>query len=90
MAPWRRHAAPPGSFGIVEIKIGILNVTREVSIDSTLSGEEVSQRLADAIASNGVLDLSDDKGRRVIIPAQSIGYIDLGPENARKVGFGAV
>ena len=37
-------------------------------------------------ASIGVLDLSDDKGRRVIVPAQSIGYIDLGPENARKVG----
>lgn len=80
----------PGTFGLVDIKIGILNVTREVSIESNLTGEEVSQKLADAVASNGVLDLSDDKGRRVIVPAQSIGYIDLGPENARKVGFGAV
>ena len=80
----------PGTLGHVDIKIGILNVAREVSIESTLTGEEVSEKLAEAVASNGVLDLSDDKGRRVIVPAQSIGYIDLGPENARKVGFGAV
>ncbi|MBO1030892.1 DUF3107 domain-containing protein [Tessaracoccus sp. SD287] len=74
----------------MDIKIGILNVTREVSIESTLTGEEVSKKLSDALASNGLLDLSDEKGRRVIVPAQSIGYIDLGPENARKVGFGSV
>ena len=74
----------------MEIKIGIVNVAREVSIESTLSGEEVNQRVSEALASNGVLDLADDKGRRVLIPAQAIGYVDLGPENARRVGFGAV
>lgn len=74
----------------MEIKIGIVNVAREVSIESTLSGEEVNKRVSDALASNGVLDLADDKGRRVLIPAQAIGYVDLGPENARRVGFGAV
>lgn len=89
-ADWRWTLLPPGTLGHVDIKIGILNVTREVSIESTLTGEEVSKKLSDALASNGLLDLSDEKGRRVIVPAQSIGYIDLGPENARKVGFGSV
>ena len=74
----------------MEIKIGIVNVAREVSIESTLTGEDVSQRVADALASNGVLDRSDDKGRRVVVPAQNIGYVDLGPEHSRPVGFGSV
>lgn len=74
----------------MDIKIGIVNVAREVSIESTLTGEEVAAKVTAALESNGLLDISDDKGRRVIVPAQQIGYIDLGPENARKVGFGAV
>ncbi|MGA4668625.1 DUF3107 domain-containing protein [Propionibacteriaceae bacterium Y1923] len=74
----------------MDIKIGIVNVAREVSIESTLTGEEVAEKVTEALNSNGLLDLSDDKGRRVIVPAAQIGYIDLGPENARKVGFGAV
>ena len=35
---------------------------------------------------DGFIDL---KGRKVLIPAAQVAYVDLGAENARPVGFGA-
>ena len=36
------------------------------------------------------LVLTDEKGRKVLIPATQIAYVELGSEHARAVGFGAV
>ena len=33
---------------------------------------------------------TDEKGRKVIIPAAQIAYVELGSEHTRAVGFGAV
>lgn len=74
----------------VEIKIGIQNVTREVTIEANISAEEVAAQVTEAINSNGVLSLTDDKGRQLLVPAATIGYVDCGPESTRRVGFGAV
>jgi hypothetical protein len=30
------------------------------------------------------------RGRRVMIPAQSVGYVEIGSEEQRKVGFGSL
>ena len=75
--------------GIVEIKIGIQNVAREVSLESNQTADEVSALVNKALTERGLLELSDDKGRRVVVPAAHIGYVDLGPESVRRVGFGA-
>lgn len=74
----------------MEIKIGIQNVARELTLESSQSAQEVRELLRAAIAEGSLLELSDDKGRQVIVPAERIGYVDLGAENARRVGFGAV
>jgi hypothetical protein len=37
-----------------------------------------------------VFTLTDEHGRKVLIPAERIAYVDIGEENARRVGFGAV
>lgn len=72
----------------MEIKIGVKNIQREVSIDAQASAEDVEQQLRSALADDGVLSLVDDKGRRVLVPAAQIGYLDLGQEHSRPVGFG--
>lgn len=74
----------------MEIKIGVNNIPREISIESTLGADEVKQNLAQAIADNGVLSLTDEKGRTVMVPAAQIAYLDLGQEHQRPVGFGAL
>lgn len=74
----------------MEVKVGIQNIGREVVVDTAASAASVEQALADALTGGGVFTLTDDKGRKVLIPAAGIAYVDLGAEHARAVGFGAV
>lgn len=72
----------------MEIKIGINNIPREVSLESDETAEAVEQKVRQALSSNDVLSLTDTRGRTVLVPSAQIGYIDLGKQNARPVGFG--
>jgi len=74
----------------VEVKVGIQNVTHEVTIETEEAAADVERRLTDALASGGLVRLTDAKGRAVLIPASAIAYVDLGAEHVRPVGFGAV
>jgi hypothetical protein len=38
---------------------------------------------------SGVLDLVDEKGRRVLVPVSKIAYVEIDESVARKVGFTA-
>lgn len=74
----------------MEIKVGILNVNREVVIESTATAAEVEKDFAKAVKDGGLFTLTDERGRKVMIPAAQVGYLDLGQESARHVGFGSV
>lgn len=74
----------------MEVKIGITDIAREVSIDTNSSADEVAEQLREALTNNGLLELVDEKGRRLLVPAGRIGYMDLGSATVRPVGFGAV
>jgi hypothetical protein len=76
--------------GSVEIKIGIQNVNREIVLESKETAAEVEKELLSSIGGDGVFTVSDERGRKVLIPVGKIAYVDLGEENARHVGFGAV
>src|SRR5437868_4043057 len=54
----------------VEVKIGVLHTPREIVLESSQSPDEVEKTVAEALKSvDGQLSLTDDKGRRVIVPA---------------------
>jgi Protein of unknown function (DUF3107) len=72
----------------VEIKIGIQSVPRELVVETKLSVEEVERALAAAVADGGVFTLGDDKGGRVMVPADKLAYLELGGSEPRRVGFG--
>lgn len=74
----------------MEIKIGIVNTARELVIDVSRSADDVEASLREAIANDTLWQLTDQRGRRVIVPVSKIGYVDLGVEGSRPVGFGAV
>lgn len=74
----------------MEIKVGILHVNREIVMESAESSAELEEELREALKSGGLLTLTDDRGRKVLIPAQTVGYIDIGEENARHVGFSSL
>ena len=72
----------------VEIKVGIVHASREVSLETDRTADEVAADLAKALANGGLLTLTDTKGRTVLIPAAGIAYLELSQEHARPVGFG--
>jgi hypothetical protein len=72
----------------VEIKIGVQNSGRELVLESTQSPDEVSEAVSSAIKAGGTLSLSDEKGRRVVIPVSALAYVEIGEPTVRKVGFG--
>jgi hypothetical protein len=75
----------------VEVKIGVQHANRELVLESEQSPDEVQQAVADALSgSSGLLQLTDDKGRRVIVPADRLAYVEIGEVSIRKVGFGAI
>jgi hypothetical protein len=72
----------------VEVKIGIQNIGREIVLESAQDADAIAKVVGDAIAKGSELRLTDDKGRQVIIPSNVLGYVEIGAEEVRRVGFG--
>lgn len=70
----------------MEITIGIRQVARELTFESPLSADEIAAEIAKAL-DGAVLDLADTKGRRVVVPSDAIGYVEMGAESQRPIGF---
>ncbi|KNC20060.1 ATP-binding protein [Arthrobacter sp. RIT-PI-e] len=74
----------------MEIKIGIQNVNREIVVDSAESADAIAELVSQAMSGGSELRLKDAKGRQVIVPASVLGYVEIGAEETRRVGFGAL
>ena len=74
----------------VEVKIGVQYSARELVLDSGQSPDEVEKLVTAALAAGGLLTLSDDRGRKILIPVEKLAYIEIGEANERRVGFGAL
>ncbi|ADB34373.1 hypothetical protein Kfla_5360 [Kribbella flavida DSM 17836] len=75
----------------MEVKIGVQHANRELVLESEQTPDEVQATVAEALAGKtGLLQLTDEKGRRVIIPADRLAYVEIGEVAIRKVGFGAI
>jgi hypothetical protein len=74
----------------VEIKIGVAESPRELVLSSSQTPDEIEKMVADALKDEkSVLSLTDEKGRRVVIPVSRISYVDIAAADVRKVGFTA-
>jgi hypothetical protein len=76
----------------VDVRIGIIQAPRELEIElGDSEGQEVVlERIEQALSTGeGVLWLTDKRGRRIGVPAVRIGYVEVGADDARRVGFGA-
>jgi hypothetical protein len=75
----------------VEVKIGVQHVPRELLIEVGQTADEVERGVQAALAaSDGMLSLTDERGRRILIPADRLAYVEIGEPEARRVGFGAM
>ena len=71
----------------MEVKIGIQQAARELVLDVDHSAEEVAKLVADALGSDGVIALTDTKGRQVFVPAAKLAYVEIGSSTVGSVGF---
>ena len=64
-------------------------VLSRLSVDSRVeSVETIRTKVADAITNGSLLEITDDKGATTLVPGEQIGYVELGSEEKRRVGFG--
>jgi hypothetical protein len=74
----------------VEVKIGVIHAARELTLETNQSADDVHKAVVDALSgNNGVLELHDDKGRSVHVPAEKLAYVEISGSPSRRVGFGA-
>ncbi|MGN6325206.1 DUF3107 domain-containing protein [Pseudolysinimonas sp.] len=72
----------------MDIRIGIVNSPRELNFESSQTAAEIEKIVADALASDAkFIKLADDKGKLYIVPTASFGYLEVGSEESRRVGF---
>lgn len=74
----------------MEVKIGVRDVAGQVVVESEQTPDEVAEAVATAVQDGSVLRLTDDKGRLVMVPGALIGYVEIGPQVERRVGFGTI
>ncbi|WP_265520774.1 DUF3107 domain-containing protein [Oerskovia flava] len=74
----------------MEVTIGVQNLARELVVETEQSAEDVATAVSAALGGAPALELLDARGRRVIVPTSSIGYVEIGTEEQRKVGFGSL
>jgi Protein of unknown function (DUF3107) len=75
---------------LVEVRIGVQNTPREIVLDSDESQDDVEATVSEALKdSSGLLMLTDNRGRRVVVPASIVAYVEIAPADVRRVGFTA-
>lgn len=74
----------------VEVRIGVQHAHRELMLESNQTSDDIQELVSRALdGQESVLVLVDDRGRRVVVPADKLAFVEIGEESARRVGFGA-
>jgi hypothetical protein len=75
----------------MEVKVGVKGVARELVIETDLAPDEVATMVSSCASdAAAVFDLTDSRGRRVVVPADKLAYVEIGEQETRRVGFGAM
>ena len=72
----------------VQVRITVANVASDVNFESALSAAEIQSTVNAALKSGEALTLEDIRGRVVMVPADKIGFVEIGEQTDRRVGFG--
>ena len=72
----------------VQVRITVANVTSDVNFESALAAADIQSAVNAALKSGEALTLEDIRGRVVMVPADKIGFVEIGEQTDRRVGFG--
>lgn len=72
----------------VDVKIGVTHSPHQLVVDTSESPEDVASKVQQAMSeSGGILELSDKRGRKVIVSGAQISYVEISEGDHRRVGF---
>jgi len=72
----------------MEIRIGMINTSREIGLETSQSLAEVEALVANSLnGSSPVLKLSDDKGKVYLVSSANIAFVEVGSDQSRRIGF---
>ena len=73
----------------MEVKIGVQHAARELVLESAQSPDQVEETVTKAIAAGAgsVLQLVDEKGRRIVVPSEKLAYVEIAEQAHRPLGF---
>ena len=71
----------------MEVKIGVQHAPREVVLETKATVDEVEKQVTEAVSSSGTLVIDDVRGRKILVPADKIAYVEIGGGVAGQVGF---
>ncbi len=74
----------------MEVKIGVQYSPREIVLESPQPADDIERLVTAALDAGGLLSLTDEKGRRVLVPVEKLAYVEIGESLERRVGFGAM
>jgi hypothetical protein len=74
---------------LVEVHVAVTEGAREIVLQMESTQEEIGKAVNAALASGKPLELTDEKGKKVIVPSDKIGFVEIGASAGRRVGFGA-
>jgi hypothetical protein len=77
----------------VDVRIGIVQSMKEIEVvlpEDSDRGQLITEIESSLAKPEGVLQLTDRRGRLVVVPVGRVAYVEVGaPEAERRVGFGA-
>ncbi len=74
----------------MEVRIGVVHTPKEISLEVDASSEEMQKLITAALSDDdGVLWITDTRGRLVGVPSERVAYVEMETADAAKrVGFG--
>jgi hypothetical protein len=73
-----------------EVRIAVTNVSSDLAFESPATPAEISAAVSAAISNGTPLVLKDVRGRTIMVPADRIGFVEIGEQTERRVGFGSL
>jgi hypothetical protein len=60
-------------------------------MEVAITADDLSKAVSEALRkTENILDLVDDRGRRVLVPGGKIAFVEIGEPEIRRVGFAAI
>ena len=77
----------------MDVRIGVTYTPKEIELElgDDVDRDQLAKQIEDALSGEGVLWLTDRRGRSVGVPSAKIAYVEISAQHEeRRVGFGTV